>query len=151
MAYGEESWINLPMTGTGNSVQSTDWLLLGYAAKTGTNGEVFAEYAITYPRVKLKRLQLLVTEVFAATGAVIKAFKNGTSGTLLATFTMGTTAADKVVYLDVADTLFDAGDYIAWELTTKPNSTGTVMPSVLVEPVPETAANISDMTTTGAA
>ncbi len=151
MAYGEESWINLPMTGTGNAAQSTDWLLLGYDCATGSSGEFFAEYAIGYPRVKLKRLQVLVTEVFAATGGIIKVWKNGTGGTLLATFTMTTTAADKVVYLDIADTLFDAGDFIVFENDTAPSTTGIVMPSVLVESVPETAANIADMTTTGAA
>ncbi len=151
MAYGEESWINLPMTGTGTAVQSTDWLLLGYDCNTGTAAELFAEYAIGYPRVKLKRLQVLVTEAFAATGGIIKVWKNGTAGTLLATFTMGTTAIDKVVYLDIADTLLDAGDFIVFENDTAPDTSGIVMPSVLVEPVPETAANIADMTTTGAA
>ncbi len=151
MAYGEESWIILPRTKTGNSVQSTDWLLLGYKCSLSGNGdEVFAEYAITYPRVKLKRLQVLVTEAFTA-DCIIKVWKNGTSGTQLATFTMGATAIDKVVYLDVADTLFEAGDYIAWEIDVIDTSTGIIFPTVLVEPVPEVAAGISDMTTTGAA
>lgn len=150
MAYGEESLVSLPMTGTGNSVQSTDWLLLGYKCATGTNGEVFAEMAIPYTRCKVKRVQILVTEVFVA-GCKIKVWKNAIAdATLICQFTPGTAAADSVIYLNIADTLLEAGDYISWELDTQDTTTGIILPSVLVEPVPETAENISDMTTTGA-
>lgn len=151
MAYGEESLVSLPITGRGNSVTSTDWLILGYKCAVGTNGEVFAEMAIPYTRCKVKRIQVLVTEVFVA-ACKIKVWKNAIAdATLLCQFTMGATAVDKVVYLNVADTLLEAGDYISWELDTQDTTTGIVLPSVLVEPVPETVANISDMTTTGAA
>ncbi len=93
---------------------------------------------------------MLVTEAFTAS-CIIEVWKNAIAdATLLAKFTMGATAIDKVVYLNVADTLLDAGDYISWELGTEDTTSGMIMPSVLVEPVPETAANISDMTTTGA-
>ena len=150
MAYGEESLVPLPITSTGNSVQSTDWLLLGYDVNTGTAGEVFAEMAIPYTKCKVKRVQVLVTEACTA-ACVINVWKNAIAdATLLAKFTMGATAIDKVVYLNVADTLLEAGDYISWELDVADTTSGIVMPSLLVEPVPETAANISDMTTTGA-
>jgi len=150
MAYGEESLVPLPITSYGNSVTSTDWLLLGYKCSVGTAGEVFAEMAIPYTRCKVKRIQVLVTEAFTAS-CVINVWKNAIAdATLLAKFTMGATAIDKVVYLNVADTLLDAGDYISWELDVADTTTGLILPSVLVEPVPETAANISDMTTTGA-
>ncbi len=151
MAYGEETWIALPRTTTGNSVYSTDWLILGYECSVGTAGEVFAEYAIPHSRVKVKRLQVLVTEAFTA-ACVIKVWKNAIAdATLIGTFTMGATAIDKVVYIPIADTLLESGDYISWELDVADTTTGVIMPTVLVEPVPETAANISDMTTTGGA
>jgi len=150
MGYGEESLVSLPITGRGNSVTSTDWLLLGYKCAVGSNGEVFAEMAIPYTRCKVKRIQILVTEVFVA-ACKIKVWKNAIAdATLLCQFTPGTAAADSVIYLNVADTLLDAGDYISWELDTQDTTTGIILPSVLVEPVPETAANIGDMTTTGA-
>ncbi len=150
MAYGEESLIPLPISGNGNSVTSTDWLILGYDCVTGDAGEVFAEMAVPYTRCKVKRIQVLVTEAFAAE-AEIKVWKNAIAdATLLCHFTMGATAIDKVVYLDVADTLLEAGDYITWELDVADTTTGTILPAVLVEPVAETPANISDMTTTGA-
>ena len=150
MAYGEESLISLPITGRGNSVTSTDWLLLGYKCSVGTAGEVFAEMVIPYTTCKVKRVQVIVTEAFTAS-CVINVWKEAIAdATLLAKFTMGATAIDKVVYLNVADTELDAGDYISWELDVADTTTGIIIPSVLVEPVPETAANVSAMTTTGA-
>ena len=150
MAYGEESLVPLPISGNGNSVTSTDWLILGYDCVTGTAGEVFAEMAVPYTRCKVKRIQVLVTEAFAAE-CEIKVWKNAIAdATLLCHFTMGATAIDKVVYLEVADTLLEAGDYISWELEDDDTTSGRIFPNVLVEPVPETPANIADMTTTGA-
>jgi hypothetical protein len=150
MAYGEETLIPLPITSYGNSVVSTDWLLLGYKCSVGSNGEVFAEMAVPFTRCKVKRIQVLVTETFTA-ACVIKVWKEAIAdNTLLAKFTMSATVVDKVVYLNVADTLLEAGDYISWELDVQDTTTGIILPSVLVEPVPETPANISDMTTTGA-
>ncbi len=154
MAYGEESLIPLPITGFGNSEVSkagtNDWGLLGYDCAVGTDGEVFAEMAIPYTRCKVKRIQVLVTEAFTA-ACKIKVWKEAIAdATLLCQFSMGATAIDQVVYLDIADTLLDAGDYISWELSTQDTTTGICLPSVLVEPVSETPANISVMTTTGA-
>ncbi len=149
MAYGEESLIPLPITNRGN-VTAADWKVLGFDCKDGTTGEVFAEMAVPYTRCKVKRVQVLVTEAFTSS-CIIEVWKNAIAdATLLAKFTMGATAIDKVVYLNVADTLLEAGDYVSWELGTEDDTSGMIMPSVLVEPVPETAANISDMTTTGA-
>lgn len=153
MAYGEESWISLPMSGPGNSVVSTDWGTLGYKCATGSAGEFFAEFACAYPRLKIRRLGMLVTQAFTAS-CVIKVWKNGTSGTLLATFTMAATAIGKFVYIDpttAAKTNMDAGDYIQFELDVADTTTGLVFPVVMIEPVPETAANISDMDTSVAA
>ena len=114
MSYGEESLVPLPMTTTGNSVQSTDWLLLGYKISTGSAGEVFLEQAVPYTRCKVKRIQVLMTAA-ATASCVINVWKNAIAdATLLAKFTLGATAIDKVVYLDVADTLLEAGDYVSW-------------------------------------
>jgi len=151
MAYGEESLVPLPMTSYGNSVTSTDWLLLGYKCSVGTAGEVFLEQAVPYTKCKVKRIQVLVTEAFTAS-CVIKVYKEAIAdASVLATFTMGATAIDKVVYLEVADTELNAGEYVSWELDVADTTTGIILPSVLVEPIPETPANISRMTTTGAA
>ncbi len=150
MAYGEESLVSLPISGNGNSVTSTDWLILGYDCVTGTAGEVFAEMAVPYTRCKVKRIQVLVTEAFVAE-AEIKVWKNAIAdATMIVQFTPGAAVIDSVIYLDIADTLLEAGDYVSWELDTEDATSGMIMPSVLIEPVPETAANISDMTTTGA-
>jgi len=149
MAYGEESLVPLPTTNRGN-VTAADWSILGFDCNAGTAGEVFMEHAVGYTRCKVKRVQVLVTEAFTAS-CVINVWKNAIAdATLLAKFTMGATAIDLVVYLNVADTLLEAGDYISWELDVADTTTGKIMPTVMVEPVPETAANISDMTTTGA-
>jgi hypothetical protein len=150
MAYGEETLIPLPMTTRGN-VTAGDWKLLGVDCADGENGEVFAQFANPYTRCKIKRIQVLVTETFTAS-CVIKVWKNAIGGAVgIGTFTMSATAANKVVYINIADTLLDAGDYIEWELDVKDTTSGIIMPSVLVEPVPETPANISDMTTSGGA
>jgi hypothetical protein len=150
MAYGEESLVPLPMTTTGNSVQSTDWLLLGYKISTGSAGEVFLEQAVPYTKCKVKRIQLLVTTACTA-ACVINVWKEAIAdASLLAKFTLGATAINTTVYLEVADTELNAGEYITWELDVADTTTGTILPSVLVEPIPETPANIARMTTTGA-
>ena len=145
MAYGDESWISLPMTTRGN-VTASDWSTLGFDCNAGTANEFFAEYAASYPKSILKRIGFLVTTTFG-TNCVIKAFKNTT---LLATFTMGTHAANSVQYFDpTSEVLLDSGDYISLELDVADSSAGRILPFVMVEPSHETPANISDMDTTG--
>jgi len=150
MAYGDESLIPLPMTTRGN-VTAADWKLLGVDCADVSNGEVICQFVNPFPRCKIKRIQVLVTEAFTAS-CVIKVWKNAIAGAVdIGTFTMGATAVGKVVYIDIADTLLDAGDYIEWEVDVQDTTSGIIMPSVLVENVPELEANISDMTTTGGA
>lgn len=150
MSYGDESLIPLPMTTRGN-VTAADWKLNGVDCADVSNGEVICQFANPFPRCKIKRLQVLVTEAFTAS-CVIKVWKNSIAdATAIGTFTMGATAIDKVVYIDIADTLLDAGDFIEWEVDVQDTTSGIIMPSVLVENVPELEANISDMTTTGGA
>lgn len=147
MAYSNKIWASLPVVNYGNSVVSTDWLVLGYLASTGSNGEFFANFACAYPKCVIKRVGMLVTEAFTA-ASVIKVWKNGTGGTLIATFTMAATAIGKNVYLDPATAAkrdMDAGDYITFELDVKDTTTGIVMPYVFVEPGHEVPANVSDM------
>jgi hypothetical protein len=145
MAYGEESQVALPMTTRGN-VTATDWTTLGFQCDLGTAAEFFAEFACPYTKAKLIRVQFLVTEVFVAS-CVIKVFKNTT---LLSTHTMGTHAVGSVQYFEPTSLVtLDAGDYISMELDVADTTTGMVLPSVLVEPIPDTPANISDMDTTG--
>lgn len=145
MAYGNESWISLPMAGFGDATVSTDYGALGAKLATISAGEIFAEYPVGYPKVILKRMGFLVGTAMTSAG-VIKVWKNGTSGTLLGTLTLGASGAGTFAYEDASSLVtLDAGDYISFELDAQDSSAGTGWPVVLVEPAHETPANISDM------
>ena len=145
MAYGNESWISLPITGTGNCVVATDRTLLGYKLATISAGEFFAEYAVGYPKVIVKRMGFLVGTSMTASG-VIKVWKNGSGGTLIGTLTLGASAAGVFAYEDPTTQIeLDAGDYVTMELDAQDSSAGTGWPVLLVEPSHEVPANIADM------
>lgn len=146
MGYGSESWIQLPVIGFGNSTVSTDTGLLGWKLATISAGEIFAEFVVGgYPKVILKRSGFLVGTAMTASG-VIKVWKNGTGGTLLATLTLAATAAGKNAYEDpTSKVTLDAGDYICFELDAQDSTSGTGWPYVMVEPVHDVPANIADM------
>lgn len=151
MAYSNESWIPLPMSGFGNIVVSTDLLITGFQAETISNGEVCAEYAIPYSKCILKRVAILVTEAFTA-GCVIKVWNGAIADASgIATFTMGATAIDQMIYLDIEDTAFTAGQYISIEVDVQDTTTGSFFPIIMVEPTHETGANVTKMITTGGA
>ncbi len=151
MAYGEESWVSLPIVQ--GDVVSTDWSMTGAKLDTISAGEAFAVAVVPYSKCILKRVGFTVGTVAAGTTSTptIKVW-DGTiaGGTLRATITVGTTAAGNCVYEDPSTLItLDCGDIITFELDVAdaggtPTSEG--FPFVCVEPVPETAANVPTMT-----
>lgn len=150
MAYGEESAVSLPIVQ--GVVVSTDWGITGAKLDTISAGEAFAIAVVPYTKCKLVRVGFTVGTVAAGTTSTptIKVF-NGTiaSGTLIATLTVGTTAAGNCVYEEPSSLVtLSGGDIITFELDVAdvggtPTSEG--FPYVLVEPIPETAANVTTM------
>ena len=147
MSYGEESWINLPITVHGN-VYSTDWGAGGAKMDDMTGGEFISQHVVGYSKCTLKRVGVLVTTAAAGatTTPVVKVFKGSiASGTLLATLTLGTTEAGLAVYYDPTTNVeLNAGDYITFELDVADVGSGKAsegFPFALVEPNYEIAAN----------
>ena len=102
---------------------------------------------------------LVVTEVCAGTATPVVAFdKRPTAGSEtdrgaadIANFVMATTAAGKVLYDKVAvGTVLNPGEEVIVEIVTQPtgSASGHFVPFLLVEVLPETLANLSDMVET---
>lgn len=151
MGYGEESAVSLPIVQ--GLVVSTDWGVTGAKLDTISAGDVFAVAVIPYTTCKLRRVGFTVGTVAAGTTTtpVIKVWRGTIADAdLIATLTISTTAAGNCVYEEPSDeVLIEGGDIITFELDVvdaggTPTSEG--FPFVLVEPVPETAANVSTMT-----
>jgi hypothetical protein len=103
--------------------------------------------------------QLIITETCAGTTpGVVKMDRRPTAGSDtgrgdgdIGDFAMGTTAAGKVLYDDVAKgTVLNAGDEIVVQITTQPvtGPAGHFEPVLLVKPLSETKANQSDLVAT---
>jgi hypothetical protein len=110
-------------------------------------------------KCEVVRAQLIITETCAGTTpGVVKFDKRPTAGTAtnrgngdIAEFAMGTTAAGKVLYDEVAKgTILYPGDEIVVEISTAPvtGPAGHFEPVLLVKPLSETLANLSDMVVT---
>lgn len=102
---------------------------------------------------------LAITEVCAGTTpGVVKMDKRPTLGSDtsrgngdIGEFAMGTTAAGKLLY-DLAGrgTILYPGDEVVVEITTRPvtGASGHFIPKLLVKPIPEMLANLTDMVET---
>jgi hypothetical protein len=103
--------------------------------------------------------QLIITETCAgSTPGVVKMDRRVTAGSDsgrgdgdIGEFAMGTTAAGKVLYDEVAKgTVLNAGDEVVVQITTAPvtGPAGHFEPVLLVKPLSETKANQTDMVAT---
>ena len=111
-------------------------------------------------KCEVVRAQLNITEVCAgsSTTPVVKFDKRPTLGSDasrgdgdIANFIMGTTAAGKVLYDEAAvGTVLEPGDEVMVQLLTAAvgTPTGHFRPDLLVQMIPETKANMTDMVAT---
>lgn len=110
-------------------------------------------------KCEVERAQLVITETNAGTTpGQVKYDLRPTAGSDtdrgngdIAHFNMGTTAAGKVLYDDVArGTILYPGQQVVVEIAVQPATgpAGHIIPQLLVVPVPETAANLDDMVET---
>ena len=110
-------------------------------------------------KCEVVRAQLTVTEVCAGTvKGVVAMDKRPTAGSDasrgaadIASFAMGTTAVGKVLYDEVAKgTILYPGDEVVVEIVTQPTdaATGHFEPELLVKPLSESLANLTDMVAT---
>ncbi len=155
MAYGEESLVSLPIRGVGmDGALSTDVGLTGWKLDVITAAEIFASSVVPYNKCKVVRVGFTVQTIAAGTTTTptIKVWKNNAdkadaAADLLATIVVGTTAAGSMVSIEPSSlVLLTAGDTIQFELDVAdvdgtPTSEGDVW--ILVEPVPDTRANVS--------
>ena len=108
--------------------------------------------AIVPFKCRLNHTAIRVTETVAGatTTAVIKVWKNGTSGTLLATLTLSTTASGKYAQEVPSSTVhLEKGDRVDFELDVVSAGTGAAgkgYPVVVVEYVPEVDGNMTAVT-----
>ncbi len=153
MAYGEESWVSLPVQNVIlNADPTTDFGATGWKCDVISGGDVMGVAAVPYPNCKVARMGFRVSTVAAGTTTtpVIKVWDGAIGGTLLGTITVGTAAAGQCVYEDPSSlTTLACGDIVTFELDVAdvggtPTSEGFVF--ICVEPIPETAANVSTMT-----
>jgi hypothetical protein len=146
MSYPQGQY-NLPVRLLGADVDDNGQ---DFAPGSDSAGDLIATAIVGgHAKVRLLRVGCLITETCAgsSTTPVIKVWKNGTSGTLLATLTLATSAAGVNAYEDLATSIeLDAGDRIDFELdvVAAGTPTGHGIPWVYVEPIQEVVGNVSD-------